>query len=349
MTKEKYEKIKQFVFDTWFEKEDIFLDRKIEDFMRGYVYTAEFADSMYINPDDKTISALAAYIESSLETIKENKNGRLVSDFAGYELLAETVSKHGKRCDVNGVGFANLTAQIRLTFSHILGIVRENKQLFDDILGSGLSDMEIASYVFVHYNVFDNDRLTEMMDKFVNMNAFHDITIHAICKSLEEHYELYGHVDLDKYKDDDVIMIDPKDDVLDQMSKMIGFDKKIVESFASMKRDATNIVRDWLFADKGENRDNLIKGLHERFGEIFIPEEFEKYVECFADGEYMKTEVEKETARLADFYLLTKITVHFYERISDDIRTRFNELTRKSARLAMYVCFILKIALDKYQ
>lgn len=346
MTKKEYEKIKQFVFDTWFEKKDIFLDRKIEDFMRRYVYTADFADSMYINPDDKTINALAAHIESSLETIKENKNGRLVSDFVGYELLAETVSKHGRRCDVNGVEFAELTIQIRQAFSHILGIVGENMQLFDDIFGNGLSDMEIASYVFVHYIVYDKEGPVKMFDKFVNMNAFHDITIHTICKSLEEHYELYGHVDLNKYKDNGMIMIDPKDDVLDLMSKMIGFDKKIVESFASMKRDATNIVRDWLFADKGENRDNLIKGLHERFGEIFIPEEFDRYVEHFADKEYMKTEVEKETARLADFYLLTKITAYFYERISDDIRTRIHELTRRSARLAMYVCFVLKIALD---
>lgn len=346
MTKKDYEKIKQFVFDTWFEKKDVLLDKKIEDFMCAHVRTADFADSMYVNPDDKTTNVLAAYIESALETIKENKNGRLVSDFVGYELLAETVSKHDKRCDVNGVGFAELTAQIRLAFSHILGVVKENRQLFDDIFGNGLSDMEIASYLFVQYNVSDKVGLVKVFDKFVNMNAFHDITIHTICKSLEEHYELYGHVDLNQYKDNDMIMIDPKDDVLDLMSKMIGFDKKIVESFASMKRDATNIVRDWLFADKGENKDNLIKGLHERFGEIFIPEEFDRYVERFADKKYMETEVEKETARLADFYLLTKITVYFYERISDDVRTRIRELTRRSAMLAMHVCFVLKIALD---
>lgn len=345
MTKKDYEKIKQFVFDTWFEKKDIILDKKIEDFIRR-VYTTDFENPMHINPDDKTIDALAAYIESALETIKENKNGRLVSDFVGYELLAETVSKYDRRCDVNGVEFAELTAHIRMAFLHILGFVRENMQLFDDIFGKGPSDMEIASYVFMYYIVYDNKELVKMFDKFVNMNAFHDITIHTICKSLEEHYELYGHVDLDKYKDNGMIMIDPKDDVLDLMSKMIGFDKKIVESFASMKRDATNIVRNWLFADKGENKDNLIKGLHERFGEIFIPEEFDKYVEHFADREYMKTEAEKEMARLADFYLLTKITAYFYERISDDIKTRIHELTRRSARLAMYVCFVLKIALD---
>lgn len=346
MTKKDYEKIKQFVFDTWFGKKDILFDKKIEDFMRRYVYTADFTDSIYVNPDDKTIDALAAYIESSLETIKENKNGRLVSDFVGYELLAETVSKHDRRCDVNGIGFAELTAHIRLAFSHILGVVKENIQMFDDIFGNGLSDMEIASYVFVHHIASDKEGFVKVFDKFVNMNAFHDITIHTICKSLEEHYELYGHVDLDKYKDNGMIMIDPKDDVLDLMSKMIGFDKKIVESFASMKRDATNIVRDWLFTDKGENKDNLIKDLHERFGEIFIPEEFDRYVECFADSGYMKTEAEKEMARLADFYLLTKITAYFYERISDDIRTRIRELSGRSARLAMYVCFALKIALD---